>query len=86
MSTEMEISEAIKGFLLENFVFSAEFPIGDEDSLQDSGVIDSAGVLTLIVFLEERFGINVGEDDVRAQNMDSLGNLTRFVARKTASP
>jgi len=84
MSSETEVSQTIKEFLLENFVFGADFPIGAEESLRDSGVIDSAGVLSLIVFLEERFGINVGEDDVRAQNMDSLTNLTRFVLRKTS--
>jgi acyl carrier protein len=82
--TAEETRQAIKDFLVESFLFDETFTLGDNDSLQDGGVMDSAGVLTLISFLEERFEISVGEDDVRPQNLDTLANLTAFVLRKCA--
>lgn len=77
-----DIKAAIREFLVETFLFGEPFTLGEEDSLLDNGVVDSGGVLSLVVFLEERFGISVADDEVEASNLDSLGRLTRFVVEK----
>ena len=45
--------------------------------------MDSTGVLELIEFLEDHFGIVVGESETVFENLGSVGGLTRFVASKT---
>ena len=46
-------------------------------------IVDSTGVLELIEFLEDHFGIVVGESETVFDNLGSIGGLTRFVAGKT---
>jgi len=48
-------------------------------SLTDSGTIDSTGVLELVVFLEETFGISIPDSDVVPDNLDTIDNLVRYV-------
>lgn len=83
--TEDEIKNSVREFLIETFLFGEPFTLGDEDSLLDNKIVDSGGVLSLVVFLEDRFGISIADDEVEADNLDSLGRLTRFVASKQSS-
>lgn len=55
--------------------------LSDEDSLSEAGVVDSAGVLSLIVFLEETFSIRVSDDEVVPANLDSIARMAAFVRR-----
>lgn len=76
----------IRSFLVENFLFGDhEFPLADDDSLVRRGVVDSSGVLELVAFLEERFGIALADTEIVPDNLDSVERITRLVASKTAS-
>lgn len=55
-----------------------------DDSFLDNGIIDSTGVLELISFLEDGFGIQVLDQEMTPANLDSIGNLMRFIASKKA--
>ncbi|MCK4301296.1 MAG: acyl carrier protein, partial [candidate division Zixibacteria bacterium] len=46
----------------------------DSGSLLDLGIIDSTGVLELVGFLEEKFGISIEDDDLVPDNLDSIDN------------
>ena len=48
------------------------------------GIIDSTGILEVIFFLEENFGIKVEDEEMVPENLDSIDNLVAFVARKAA--
>ena len=41
-----------------------------------------SGVLELVAFLEERFGITVQDQELVAANLDSVNGLVRFLERK----
>ena len=56
--------------------------IGDDDSFLDSGFIDSTGVLELVNFLEETFGITIEDEELLPDNLDSLNKLIAFVKKK----
>jgi acyl carrier protein len=73
---------------LEEFIFESLL-LGDEtrvparsESLVESGVIDSTGVLELIEFLEEEFGVVVKDTETVPENLDTVDRLTAFVTRK----
>lgn len=78
------IKASIRAFIIENFLFGdTSQPVGDEDSLIDNNLVDSTGVLELVFFLEQTFGIEVGDGEVVPANLDSVGAMARFVAAKS---
>lgn len=81
------ISAAVRTFIIENFLFGdTAYELGDEDSLIDNDIIDSTGVLELVGFIEDRFGITMGDADIVPANLDSLSRITAFIkARGNAS-
>lgn len=56
-----------------------------DESLVQRGVIDSTGVLELVAFLEQRYGIRVGDDEITTDNLDSLNAIAAFLRRKLAA-
>lgn len=79
----METKQKIREFIVETFLFGADdAQLEDGDSLLESGVVDSTGVLELVGFLEEEFGIEVKDDELVPDNLDSIDNLAAFIGRK----
>ncbi len=54
-------------------------PLADETSLLDSGILDSLSLLRLVVFLEERFGIAVGEADLLPENFATVTAICAYL-------
>ncbi len=80
------ISGHIRHFIIQNFLFGEEAALpGDEVSLLQRGLIDSLGVLDLVSFVEQQFGIKVGEEDMIPENFDSVTSLTSYVCARAAS-
>ncbi len=72
----------VREFIAENFLFRADADLDDDQSLLDSGVIDSTGVLEVIAFLEQTFGISIADEEIVPENLDSINNMTRYLASK----
>lgn len=85
---ERETTERVRSFLQENFLYlrPADFTLHEDDRLLERGVIDSMGVVELISFLEDSFGLRVLEEEISEANLGSLRAISAFVSRKhTAS-
>jgi acyl carrier protein len=80
-----DIRTRIEGFILDSLLLgdASRMPAGG-DSLVETGVIDSTGVLELIEFVEQEFGITVGDAETVPANLDGIDQLVAFVERKTA--
>jgi len=73
----------IKDFIVTNFLFGqAPDTLTEDQSFLESGIIDSTGMLELVSFVEQRYGISVADRELLPENLDSLRNLSQFVARK----
>jgi acyl carrier protein len=81
MST-VEIEQQTREFLLNNFIFDTSFQLGDDASLMEFGVVDSTGVLEIIMWLETTFDIKVEDSEVLPENLDSVRFMTDFIERK----
>lgn len=57
-------------------------PLDPDHNLLASGLIDSLGVIKLIVSLEKAFGISIGDEDVVPENFQSLNSLANFIEQK----
>jgi acyl carrier protein len=80
----MEITEQVRNFVTKNFYVPEPQTLADNASLLDMGIIDSTGVLEVIGFLEETFGITIEDDEMLPENLDSIERISAFVARKKA--
>jgi acyl carrier protein len=77
------IEQTLRDFILENFTYRSDRTLLAEDtSFLETGLIDSTGVLELVGFLEDRFQIQVADDEIVPDNMDSLRRLGQYVRRK----
>ena len=64
---------------------AALLPLADDASLLDSGILDSLSLLRLVVFLEERFGITMGDADLLPENFASVNTICAYLrAREPA--
>jgi len=80
------IAREIKDFVVANFLFGQEgTALTEQQSFLETGIIDSTGVLELVAFVEQRYGISVGDRELLPENLDSIGNLTRFITKKLAA-
>jgi len=78
----MEITVIVRNFLIENFLFEDDENFKDDTSLLENGIIDSTGMLELITFIEETYGISLDDDEMVPENLDSISNITEFIQRK----
>ena len=58
--------------------------LGDDENLFESGLINSLFAVQLMTFVERKFGIEIGMDDLDIENFKSVGATAAFVARKSA--
>ena len=77
------IESDLRDFLSANY-FLGEDPsqLAGSSSLIEAGLIDSTGVLELVGYLEEQFGIRITNDELLPENLDSIENIVGFVERK----
>ncbi|HEX5121651.1 MAG TPA: acyl carrier protein [Rhodanobacteraceae bacterium] len=83
MSTDASAVEAkVRGYILENLLFTSDgAQLPNDASLLDRGIIDSTGVLEIVLFLESEFGVKVQDSQMLPENFDSVNNIVGFVQR-----
>jgi acyl carrier protein len=74
-----EVRAHIRSFVVSHFPLARTRELGDDDSLLDTGIIDSLGILELVRYLEETFAIELTDDDLIPENFDSIAALAHFV-------
>ena len=75
--------EELRRFIIDNFLFGVEdSQFSDDDSFLEKGLIDSTGVLELVAFIEEQYGIRFQDDEIIPENLDSINKLIQFLNKK----
>jgi len=75
-------TEQIRNFIIENFLLDEDATLADDTSFLEEGIVDSTGVLELVEWLEETYGIQVEDDELVPENLDSVARIAAYVARK----
>ena len=78
----MELKRQIREFVTTNFYVADPKALEDRTSLLDQGIIDSTGVLEVIMFIKSTFGVTVEDSEMLPENLDSIERIAAFVARK----
>lgn len=81
----MTVQEKVRKFIVENFYVADPSELTDDASLIAGGWVDSTGMLEVIAFLEEQFAIQIGDAEMRPENLDAISRIAAFVARKQAA-
>ncbi len=86
MSSNNNISRSVREFIVDNFLLGEE----DDDftnnrSFLESGVIDSMGILELITFVEDTYEMDIADDELVPENLDSVNRVTKFIQSKKAA-
>jgi acyl carrier protein len=76
----MDIPAKVREFIGSNFYVADA--LRDDLSLLDTGILDSTGVLEVVAFLEEQFGIEVPDGDIVPENFETVAQMSALVARR----
>lgn len=80
----MAAESTIRNYILENYLFTDDqSALKSEDSFLEKGVLDSTGILEMIYFLENTFGIKIKDEEMIPENLDSVNKIVAFIGRKT---
>ena len=80
-----DLEKTVHEFIIKNFIFEDDGSLTPETSFLDNGIIDSTGVLELISFVEETYGLKVEDHEIVPENFDSIRNIASFVERRLSS-
>lgn len=77
------VKDVIMNFIKDNFIRGrSQSDISPDESLIDSRIIDSTGILELVMFLEEKYSIKIEDEELIPENLDTVNNLVRFLSGK----
>ena len=77
-----DVKTTLRQFIIDNFLFGDDNGLADDTSFLEEGIIDSTGMLELITFLEETFSIQLDDEELIPENLDSINNLVSFLSKK----
>jgi acyl carrier protein len=78
----MDVSETIRQFIIENFLFEDTDTLDEDTSFLETGIMDSTGVLEMVSFIEDSFSIAMSDEDLVPENLDSIGGVRRYIEKK----
>ena len=79
----VETVKKLREYIFDNFLFTEdENALGNDDSFMEKGIIDSTGILEVITFIEEDFGVKVKDEEMIPENLDSINKLAAFIQSK----
>ena len=82
----MTLCASLRRYVLENHLFTDdENRLKDADSFLETGILDSTGIMELILFIEESQNLKVTDDEMVPENLDSIDNLVAYIERKQAA-
>jgi acyl carrier protein len=84
--TEAQIITQTRAYITENFLYARpNYVVGEDEHLMEKGVVDSMGMVELITFLQDQFGVEPADDEITEDNFATLRRIAAFVDRKRAA-
>ena len=82
MATQFDVAPEIREWLKQNVTGGRE--VADDEPLIENGVLTSLQTVELVMFLEERFGITIEDEEFDEENFGSIEAISELVASKAA--
>lgn len=82
-TVSQDVVSEVRAYVVDRFLFGQNADrLSNSDSFLERNLIDSTGILEVVMFLEQRYGIKVADDDLVPENLDTIERIASFVARK----
>jgi acyl carrier protein len=82
-----EVEGMIRTYIAENMLFSNNgYPYADSASFLEQGIVDSMGIMELVMFVEENFALTVEDEELIPDNFDSVSQLAAYIRTKSPAP
>ncbi len=79
----MDTSTTVKEFIEKNFLYKKDKKsVSSDESLLDSGLIDSTAIFELVGYVERQFNIEVSDEDIVPENFESVNKIAHFISSK----
>lgn len=77
-----DITNKIKDFVVENFLFGDDAGLNNHTSFMEKGIVDSTGILELVEYVSAEFHITIDDVELLPENFDSIDNIAVFIESK----
>ncbi|MFZ2322532.1 MAG: acyl carrier protein [Ignavibacteriaceae bacterium] len=81
----MEISQQIREFIIDNFLFGESNHFDENTDFFEKGILDSTGIIELVSFIEQTFNVFIEDEELIVDNFSSLNHITQYLQSKVAS-
>lgn len=79
------IESKVRDFIYHEFPLAKKRQMQAHDSLLESGIVDSIGILDIVRFVEQTFSVQVSDEDLVPENFGSIAAIAGFVQQKLGS-
>jgi len=74
--------DEIRSFVIETFLFGDPERLTDTTPLLESHIVDSTGILEIVMFLEDRYGIRIEDNELTPENLNSIERIVSLLKKK----
>ncbi|HYC51308.1 MAG TPA: acyl carrier protein [Gemmatimonadaceae bacterium] len=82
---QQQIREKVRAYLQENFLYTMpDVVLDDDDKLLERGIVDSMGIVELLTFIEDEFGVQPADEEISEANLGTVRAVVSFITSKQA--
>jgi len=82
----MDVETIVEEFIEKNFLYKKDTKkLSGNESLLNSGLLDSTGILELVAFMESQFSIEVSDEEVVPEHFETINDIVAFINTKRRS-
>ena len=86
LDMDRDVRSVVRAFIATRLAPAAgRSEIADDEDLIDTGIVNSLGIFQLVAFLEERFKVSVGDEEITPENFGTIERIERLVAARNAN-
>ena len=77
---DISIELILRDFLMKNCLpQNGEIEFGNDDNLFNTGIIDSAGLIYFVGYIEKKFNIEIPDEDLIPEKFISVNSITQYI-------
>lgn len=83
ISVDQDVRAKVVAYIVENMLLGDDSGFDDEVSMISAGIMDSTAAIEMVAFLDEAFGVQLTDDEIGPDNLDTVSRIVALVERKT---
>jgi D-alanine--poly(phosphoribitol) ligase subunit 2 len=76
-----QVRAVLASFITTELMRRPSYPLRDDEAMVTGGLIDSMAFVQIAMYVEERFGVSIPDDDLTVERADTLGQIVARVLK-----